>query len=141
MVIGDRSGSGVPDRHDSGAGSLADYTYNLFPRFAGVILRAAGSMPFQSELAELRELPDRPAEAFVERRPPADDRVDAPMPVRLWVGSELSGVIGFVPRGLEAPVDACLGRLSDRGKAPRIPCSIVATRHGLRVDLRMGRAY
>jgi hypothetical protein len=141
MVIGDRSGSGIPDRYDSGAGSLADYTYNLFPRFTNVTLRVAGSMPFQSELAQLRESRDSPTEAFVERRPPAEDRIDAPMPVRLWMGPELSGVIGFVPRGLEAPVDACLGRLSDRGKAPRIPCAIIVTRHGLRVELGMGQAY
>ncbi|KJC65465.1 hypothetical protein TZ00_00915 [Agreia bicolorata] len=141
MVIGDRRGSDVPDRHDAGSGSLADYTYGLFPRFTNVVVRVAGSMPFQSELVELRSSPIPPTEAFVERRPPAEDRVDAPMPVRLWAGSELSGVVGFVPRGLEAPLDACLGRLSDRGKGPRIPCSIASTRHGLRIDLHMGRAY
>lgn len=141
MVIGDPRGSGVPDRHDAGAGSLADYTYSLFPRFTNVTLRVAGSMPFQDELHELRDAPVPPHEAFVERRRPAEDRIDAPMPVRLWAGSELSGIVGFVPRGLEAPVDACLGRLSDRGKGPRIPCTIVSTRHGLRVDLGMGRAY
>ncbi|KQM58336.1 hypothetical protein [Agreia sp. Leaf210] len=141
MVIGDRRESDVPDKHDAGAGSLADYTYNLFPRFTSVTLKVAGSSPFQNELTELQEALVSPTDAFVERRPPAEDRVDAPMPVRLWMGSELSGVVGFVPRGLEAPVDACLGRLSDRGKAPRIPCDIVVTRHGLRVVLRMGRAY
>ncbi|WP_374945440.1 hypothetical protein [Agreia sp.] len=141
MVIGDPRGSRVPDRHDVGAGSLADYTYSLFPRFTSVILRVAGSMPFQTELKQLRESHPPPREAFIERRRPAEDRIDAPMPVRLWSGSELSDVVGFVPRGLEAPVDACLGRLSDRGKGPRIPCSIVSTRHGLRVDLGMGRAY
>ncbi|KQP55663.1 hypothetical protein [Agreia sp. Leaf283] len=141
MVIGDPRRSGVPDRHDAGTGSLADYTYNLFPRFTSVVLRVAGSTPFQSELRELLESPSPPHDAFVERRPPAEDRVDAPMPVRLWIGSELSGMVGYVPRGLEAPVDACLGRLSDRGKGPRIPCTIVSTRHGLRVDLGMGRAY
>jgi hypothetical protein len=141
MVIGDRRASGTPDRHDVGAGSLGDYTYSLFPRFTSVVLRVAGSMPFQAELHELHDSSSPPREAFVERRRPAEDRVDAPMPVRLWTGAELSGVVGFIPRGLEAPVDACLGRLSDRGKGPRIPCSIVTTRHGLRVDLGMGRAY
>jgi hypothetical protein len=140
MVIGDPRGSGVPDRHDIGSGSLADYTFNLLPRFTSVIVRIAGSAPFQAELAQLSASPSPPGEAFVERRRPAEDRVDAPMPVRLWIGSELSGVVGFVPRGLEAPVDACLGRLSDRGTGPRIPCSIVSTRHGVRVDLGMGRA-
>lgn len=141
MVIGDPRAPGVPDRHDVGAGSLADYTYGLFPRFTNVILRIAGSMPFQEELQQLFDAPSPPQEAFIERRRPAEDRVDAPMPVRLWTGSELSGIVGYVPRGLEAPIDACLGRLSDRGKGPRIPCSIVATRHGLRVELGMGRAY
>jgi hypothetical protein len=141
MVIGDPRAPGVPDRHDAGAGSLADYTYSLFPRFTNVVLRIAGSTPFQAELQQLRDEPSPPREAFVERRRPAEDRVDAPMPVRLWTGSELSGVVGYIPHGLEAPVDACLGRLSDRGKGPRIPCSIVSTRHGLRVVLGMGRAY
>jgi hypothetical protein len=141
MVIGDPRGPGSPDRHDVGAGSLADYTYNLYPRFTSVVLRIAGSMPFQAELDKMHSLSSPPREAFVERRRPAEDRVDAPMPVRLWIGPELSGVVGFVPRGMEAPVDACLGRLSDRGRGPRIPCSIVVTRHGLRVDLEMGRAH
>lgn len=129
------------DRHDLGSGSLSDYTYSLYPRFLQVTIRLAGSAPFAIELTQLRALSRPPCEAFVERRLPSEERVDAPMPVRLWLDNELSGVVGFVPPGLEAPVDACLGRLSDRGLAPRIPCEIVATRHGLRVVLEIGRAH
>ena len=140
MVIGDRRDSGLPDKHDVGSGSLADFTYGLFPRFTNVVVRVAGSMPFQSELLELLSS-GPPTQAFVERRLPAEDRVDAPMPVRLWVDSELTGVVGYVPRGLEAPIDACLARLADRGRSSRIPCSIISTRHGIRVDLRIGQAH
>lgn len=130
-----------PDRHDAGAGSLGDFTYGLIPRFLSARIRLAGSDPFADELRTLAALPQHPGEAFVERRLLSEERIDAPMPVRLWLGDELSGVVGFVPHGLEAPVDACLGRLFDRGRGARIPCAIVPTRHGIRLELKIGRAY
>ena len=76
---------------------------------------------------------------MISRRTLEDERVDAPTPVRLFAGGRVSGIVGSVPRGLEAPVDDALGRLAERGKPPRIPASIVTTRGGaLRVDLQIG---
>jgi hypothetical protein len=128
------------DKHDLGAGSLADFSYTLYPRFRSVFIRLADSSPYGEEIAKVRALGAEFVDAFVERRRQEEERIDAPMPVRFWIGDELTGIVGYVPRGLEAPVDMCLGRLSDRGAGARIPAFIASTRYGLRVNLLIGSA-
>lgn len=124
---------------DDGRGRLEDYDYSLRPKNKDVTIRLADSDAHQDELR--RTLDAEPDEiwAMISRRGLEEERTDAPMPVRLFVSGRVSGVVGIVPRGLEAPVDDALVRLSGSGKPPRIPSAIVTTRGGgLRLDLLMG---
>lgn len=127
------------DRADRGRGTLRDYTYTLVPRFPSTTIRLAASDPCAAEIAEVLAASTGPLEAFVERRHPAEDRVDAPMAVRIHLGDELSGVVGYIPRGLEAVPQELLSRIARRGGRERIPAMVVRTRYGLRVDLLVGR--
>jgi len=67
-----------------------------------------------------------------------EERRDAPMEVRLFANSRITGVVGMVPRGFESVITETLIRLEDAGRKPRIPVQIVTTRHGLRVELLLG---
>lgn len=131
------------ERHDAGRGSLADYTFDLVARSEHTRIRLAHSDPHQQEL--LDGVGSSTAHvvrvrAFVELRTPDDEAIDAPTAVRLDDGGELSGVVGYVPRGLEAVPQAALARLRARGRPDRLPAEVVRTRHGLRVDLLIGLA-
>ncbi len=123
---------------DAGRGSLDDYDYNLRPKKNDVIIRAAESDPCQAEIQRTLDLGADELFAMISRRSQQDEAVDAPMPVRLFGGGRVSGVVGIVPRGMEAPVDDTLGRLLGAVN-PRIPVEIVPTKNGLRVDLLIGR--
>lgn len=123
---------------DAGRGSLADYDYNLRPKKSDTVIRLADSDPNQEELQRTLDSGAEAIWAMISRRGVEDERTDAPMPVRLFATGRVSQVVGMVPRGLEAPVDDALVRLSESGKPPRIPVDIVSTKKGLRVDLRIG---
>jgi hypothetical protein len=44
-----------------------------------------------------------------------------------------------VPRGLEGVVNEAISRLEMAGRKPRIPADVRRSRHGLRVELLMGK--
>lgn len=123
---------------DGGRGRLEDYDYNLRPKNKDVTIRLSDSDAHRDELQ--RAVDGSPEEiwAMISRRGIEEERTDAAMPVRLFVSGRVSGIVGIVPRGLEAPVDDTLVRLAQAGKPPRIPCMIVNVRGVLRVDLQIG---
>jgi len=123
---------------DDGRGKLGDYDYNLRPKKSDTVIRIAESNPHQRELQSTLDLGAEEYWAMISRRGLEEERTDAPMPVRIFASGRVSGIVGLVPRGLEAPVDDAIARLLTAGKPPRIPVSIVSTRGGLRADLDMG---
>lgn len=129
---------GRKEAPDAGRGSLDDYDYNLRPKKIDVVIRAADSDPYQDEIQRTLDLGTDELFAMITRRSQQDEAVDAPMPVRIFGGGRVSGVVGIIPRGMEAPVDDTLGRLTGSAN-PRIPVAIVSTKKGLRVDLLIGR--
>jgi hypothetical protein len=126
------------DRNDRGSGSLNDYGFNLSPRNRRKTLRLAGSNEYQQELQRIVDEDPGQLVTAGGRRTMEEERVDAPMPLRLFTGNRVSDVVGIVPRGLEPVVEAAVVRLEEAGKPPRIPVVVVKTRGGLRVDLLMG---
>lgn len=125
-------------KNDRGAGSFSDYGYDLAAKNGRVTLRLADSDPHQDTLKGILDAGPDEITTAVPARSLDEERIDAPIEVRLFAGSRVSGVVGVVPRGLESIVDDNIRRLDDRGDKPRIPVSLVETRHGIRVDLRMG---
>lgn len=128
----------APPKTDAGSGKLADYSYDLAPKRSSAVIRLARTDPSQDELARILSLGIDSPEAFIARRTIEDERVDAPMPVRLFVEARPTGVVGWVPRGLEGVVEAALSRWEEREGKVRLPAAIVKTRHGLRVELQIG---
>ncbi|HEV7950904.1 MAG TPA: hypothetical protein VGP24_14155 [Glaciihabitans sp.] len=122
--------------NDSGSGRLKDYRYDLIPVNKRVIIQLAGSDEFQDEISALADQGE--LQAFVSRRTIEEERTDAPVAVRIFTNSRMSGVVGFVPRGLENVVLETLPRLENAGKPARIPAVAVSSKHGLRVNLLMG---
>ena len=120
---------------DSGSGKLGDYKYNLVPANKRVTIRLADSDPYQEELASLEG--EENLLTFIAPRTIEEERTDAPMPVRFFTGRRMSGVVGFVPRGLEPAVIEALARIEDRS-VNRIPATIVKKGGALRVVLLMG---
>ncbi len=139
MAFWNRGNTGDPSlpADDRGSGSFSSYRYDLIPANGRVTLRLADSNPHQEELAKVLEAGGE-LETAMSRRSVEEERTDAPMQVRLFTGSRVSGVVGVVPRGLEAVVDEALSRLDKNGRKTRIPARVVKTRAGLRVDLLMG---
>jgi hypothetical protein len=123
---------------DQGSGSLDDYLYDLVPRNKRVSILLADSDPYQDTLRTVLQQGVTEPEAFIARRSIADERTDAPTPVRLFVNQRPTPVVGFVPRGLEAPVEAALARLAESGKSSRMQASIRETKNGVRVELAIG---
>ena len=121
---------------DSGSGKLGDYKYNLVPANGRVTIRLADSDPYQEELAEL--IGEESLQTFINSRTIEEERVDAPMPVRFFTGRRMSGVVGFVPRGLEPVVIEALARLEGRSDN-RIPATIIKKGGRFRVVLQMGQ--
>lgn len=126
-------------KNDRGSGSLDDYGWDLRAKNQRITLRLADSDPHQEELRGILELADVELATAVSPRTLDEERVDAPVPVRLFLGTRVSGVVGTIPRGMESIFDETVRRLEDRGDKPRVPVEIVTTRHGARVELQMGR--
>jgi hypothetical protein len=124
-------------KHDAGSGALDDYRFDLSPKSSKTVIRLAGSDPHQADIdaADTAEQ----LEAVIARRTLEEERTDAPMPVRLFADGRVLGPVGQVPRGLEGVVNEAISRLEMAGRKPRIPADVVRTRHGLRVDLLIGR--
>jgi hypothetical protein len=136
-VLFRRSG-GDPEfpKGDRGRGSLNDYKFDLLPANSSTTIRLAGSDPHQDLLRDLVGL--EPIETAISRRTAEEERTDAPLLVRLFVEGRIVGPVGRVPRGLEGPVNEAISRLDMKGRKPRIPVEIKATKDGVRVDLLMG---
>ena len=98
----------------------------------------ADSDPCQDELRSIVESGEEGAETAISPRTIEQERVDVGIPVRLFTGRRVSGVIGSIPRGLESVIDETLRRLDDKGEKPRIPARIVGKAGALRVQLLMG---
>jgi len=122
---------------DVGDGSFNDYVYDLRPKNSRVTM--AGSNPHQDELRTILESDDVTAETAISPRSIEQERVDAPIEVRLFTSRRVSGVVGTIPRGLESIIDETLRRLDDRGEKVRIPAVIVGKPGALRVKLLMGK--
>jgi hypothetical protein len=125
-------------KDDRGSGSFDDYKYNLLPNRAKTTLRLANSTPHQEELQRIIDSGESQLETAISRRSLEEERTDAPMVIRLFSGSRVTGVVGTIPRGLEPVIDEALSRLESNGKKVRIPASIEKTRSGWRVDLLVG---
>ncbi|MEC5168379.1 hypothetical protein [Glaciihabitans sp. GrIS 2.15] len=126
-------------RDDRGSGSFDDYRFNLLPNKTRTTLRLANSTPHQEELQRIIDSGESELETAISRRTAEEERTDAPMDIRLFSGSRVTGVVGRIPRGLEPVIDEALGRLDGAGKKARIPASVRKTRSGWRVDLLIGR--
>ena len=124
---------------DRGSGSFDDYKYNLLPNKTRTTLRLANSAPYQTELQRIIDSGESELETAISRRSAEEERTDAPMEIRLFSGSRVTGVVGRIPRGLESVIDEALSRLDGAGKKARIPASVQKTRSGWRVDLLIGR--
>lgn len=128
----------VFERGDEGKGSFKQYRYNLVPNNGRVRLMLAGSNGHQDELAKL-VADGGPWETAISRRTQQQEAVDAPIEVRAFTGSRVSGLIGIVPRGLESIVDEALSRLDLLGRKQRIPLEVVKKGGKYRVELLMGQ--
>jgi hypothetical protein len=126
-------------KNDRGSGSLNDYKFDLIPRNSRTRIQLAGSDPFQDELRAALDENGTEVHTAGGQRSIEEERTDAPMELRLFLGRRVSGVVGIVPRGLEPAVVEALGRLERANKPLRIPAEIVTTRRGLRVELLMGQ--
>jgi len=124
---------------DRGSGSFDDYVGVLVPKNSKVTMRLANSDPFQDELAALAGEDPESLSTATPARTLDQERVDAPIEVRIFSGRRVSGPVGFVPRGLESLYDEAVRRLDGRGAKPRIPVAVVQTKHGYRLDLLMGQ--
>jgi hypothetical protein len=120
---------------DSGSGKLGDYKYNLLPANKRVSIRLADSDPYQEELASL--INEESLVTFIASRTIEEERTDAPMPVRFFTGRRMSGIVGYVPRGLESAVTEALTRIEGRS-INRIPATIIKKGGKFRVVLLMG---
>ena len=123
---------------DAGTGRFDQYSYNLVPKNKRVTMQLAGSDPFQDELERVRGTGAGHYELFFAKRTAEEERTDAPLPGRFFAESRMSGIVGYVPRGLEPIVFETLSRLERNGRFTRIPAEIASTRNGLRVVLLMG---
>ncbi len=129
-----KSFDGYP-KSDAGSGSYRQYSYDLIPTNKRVTMRLAGSDPCQDEL---KRTGTGDVEAFISKRTVEEERTDAPVAVRLFSDSRMTGVVGYIPRGLEAVALEAVARLENAGRQSRIPCTVVETRQGYRVDLLIG---
>lgn len=124
---------------DRGTGSFDDYVGVLVPKNKKVTIRLANSDPYQDELTALAGEDPELLSTATPARTLDQERVDAPIEVRIFSGKRVSSVVGVVPRGLESLYDEAVRRLDGRGAKPRIPVAVVQTKHGYRLDLLMGQ--
>jgi len=127
----------VHPKNDAGSGEWKDYGYDLVPTNRNTVIQLAESNEHQDELEPLLGVDE--VQAFVARRTIEEERTDAPLPVRFFVDSRMTGIVGLVPRGLEPVVFEAMTRLESAGRSNRIPATVVKTRHGIRVNLLMGK--
>ncbi len=141
MAFWKKSGPGDESlpKTDRGSGSFDDYVGVLVPKNKKVTIRLANSDPHQDELAALAGEDPEVLSTATPARTLDQERVDAPIEVRVFSGKRVSGVVGVVPRGLESLYDEAVRRLDGRGAKPRIPVAVVQTKHGYRLDLLMGQ--
>jgi hypothetical protein len=132
-----RDTGGYP-KSDAGKGDLEDYKYDLVPKNKGVTIQLAGSDACQEELARVVATGAEKIDSFIAKRTIDEERTDAPMPVRLFVDSRMSGLVGYVPAGLEPAVIEAIVRLENAGRSTRIPAEIISVKGSLRVKLQMG---
>ncbi|MFC5501339.1 hypothetical protein ACFPJ4_03680 [Lysinimonas soli] len=125
-------------RDDRGVGHFNDYSYGLVARNKRITIVLADSDPHQEELRAILDAGDEHPETAISPRTREQERVDAPIVVRLFTGRRVSGPVGSVPRGLESVVDDTLRRLDDTVGKARIPARIVTKGGKLRVELLMG---
>ncbi len=126
------------DKNDRGLGTLKPYRGVLRPTSRRVRIRLAGSNPHQDELRSIVESGAAPLETAISRRSQQEEAVDAPIVVRLFTGSRVSGPVGSIPRGVESAVDEALARLDLQGRKPRIPVEIIRKRGLYRVEVLIG---
>jgi len=126
------------DRNDLGKGKLSDYRGVLVPANKRVRVRLAGSNPFQDELKAIVESGASPLETATGKRTQQQEGQDAEIEVRLFTGARVSGVVGWVPRGLESVYDEALSRLDIAGRKLRIPVEVVRMGGLYRVELLIG---
>ena len=136
-IFGKQAEPSAYPKTDSGSGQLKDYGYDLIPLKKSTVIQLADSDSHQDTLADLVNAAD--VQAFIAPRTTEEERTDAPVPVRLFVESRMTPVVGMVPRGLEPAVLEALVRLERAGKSTRIPAAVVSTKNGLRVNLLMGQ--
>lgn len=141
MAFWKKSGPGDESlpKTDRGSGSFDDYVGVLVPKNKKVTIRLANSDPHQDELAALAGEDPEVLSTATPARTLDQERVDAPIEVRVFSGKRVSGVVGVVPRGLESLYDEAVRRLDGRGAKPRIPVAVVQTKHGYRLDLLIGQ--
>jgi hypothetical protein len=120
---------------DFGSGKLRDYRYSMVPNNKRVTIVLAGSDPYQDELQSL--VSEEGLVTYIAPRTVEEERTDAPLAVRFFTGRRMSGIVGFVPRGLEAVVIDAVARIENRSDN-RIPATIVKKGGALRVVLLMG---
>ncbi len=126
------------ERGDEGKGTFNSYKYDLLPNNRRVRLRLAGSNPHQDTLRDIVDSGASPLETAISRRSTEQERVDAPIEIRLFTGSRVSPPVGTVPRGLESIVDEALSRLDKLGRKQRIPAAIIRKGGKYRVELLLG---
>ena len=127
------------DRNDLGKGKLSEYRGVLVPANRRVRVRLAGSNPFQEELKAIVESGASPLETATGKRTQQQEGQDAEIEVRLFTGARVSGVVGWVPRGLESVYDEALSRLDIAGRKQRIPVAVIRKGGLYRVELLIGQ--
>jgi hypothetical protein len=125
-------------KSDRGRGDFNDYTFGLAARNKNITMVLANSDPFQDELRAVVEAGESQMETAISARSIEQERIDAPIEVRLFTGRRVSGPVGSVPRGLESIVDETLRRLDDTVGKARIPVRITQKSGKYRVELLMG---
>lgn len=133
-----RGGDGSLPKSDRGKGEFDDYTFGLAAKNKNVTMVLANSDPFQDELRAVVEAGDGQMETAISPRSIEQERIDAPIEVRLFTGRRVSGPVGTVPRGLESVIDETLRRLDDTVGKARIPVRITQKSGKYRVELLMG---
>ena len=73
-------------KNDRGAGSFNDYGYDLTPRNRRISITLGASDPHQDELRTIAETGELEAETAISPRTMEQERVDAPIEVRLFTG-------------------------------------------------------
>lgn len=125
-------------KSDRGSGHFDDYTFGLVARNKGITIVLADSDPHQDQLRTIVEAGDEKPETAISPRTMEQERVDAPIEVRIFTGRRVSGPVGSVPRGLESVIDETLRRLEDSVGKARIPVRIIQKSGKYRVELLMG---